>query len=209
MRADPRARLVAQLMRQPLGVGLQRRLGDVVGEIAGRRGDALLGAGVDDQARRALRQHPRRECLRRRRPRPRNSRRSARFQASRFSHGLPGLLPTPALFMRNETSPNFSYAASASFSSVVRPATRRRRQPSTSPSPPAAIAARSRIAGRAPAPSRSAITIFMPRAGERLGGGEPDAARAPVMTAVRPLARAGMLVVLGVMSDSSMLSRAL
>ena len=51
MRGDPAARRVAQLVLQRLGEGLHAGLGDVVGGVARRRGDALLGAGVDDEAR--------------------------------------------------------------------------------------------------------------------------------------------------------------
>jgi hypothetical protein len=48
-------------MMQPLGKGFQSRLGDVVGEIARRVGDPLLRAGIDDLARRPLRDHARQE----------------------------------------------------------------------------------------------------------------------------------------------------
>ena len=39
---------IAQLMLQCLGEHLHASLGRVVGRISGRRGDALLGAGIDD-----------------------------------------------------------------------------------------------------------------------------------------------------------------
>ncbi len=48
---------VAQLVLQRLGERLHAGLGDVVGGIARRRGDALLGAGVDDQPRPAALDH--------------------------------------------------------------------------------------------------------------------------------------------------------
>ena len=54
---------VAQLVLQRLGERLHAGLGDVVGGIARRRGDALLGAGVDDQPRPAALDHGGREHL--------------------------------------------------------------------------------------------------------------------------------------------------
>ncbi len=54
---------VAQRMLQALGEHLQPGLGDVVGGVAGRTGDTLLGAGIDDRRRCALRDHRRREAL--------------------------------------------------------------------------------------------------------------------------------------------------
>ena len=50
VRREPAAGDVAQLVLQRLGEHLHAGLGDVVGRIARRRGDALLGAGVDDEA---------------------------------------------------------------------------------------------------------------------------------------------------------------
>src|SRR2546429_5217577 len=50
MRADPAAVGVAQLMLQRLGKCLYAGLGGVVGGFARRRGDALLGSGIDDEA---------------------------------------------------------------------------------------------------------------------------------------------------------------
>src|SRR5207253_11025039 len=49
MRADPAARYVAQFVLQRLRLRFHAGLRDVVGGIAGRRRDALLGAGVDDE----------------------------------------------------------------------------------------------------------------------------------------------------------------
>ena len=60
---DARALLVAQAVRQRLGQHLHAGLADIVGGVARRAGDALLGAGIDDRAGRLLRQHGRREGL--------------------------------------------------------------------------------------------------------------------------------------------------
>jgi hypothetical protein len=57
MRADLAAFGVAQLMLQSLGKHLHPRLRRIVGGIAGRRGDALLRAGIDDQPRLAMLEH--------------------------------------------------------------------------------------------------------------------------------------------------------
>ena len=64
MRRDLAVRRVAQFVLQRLGERLHTGLGDIVGGIARRRGDALLGAGVDDQRGRPLRDHIRCEHLR-------------------------------------------------------------------------------------------------------------------------------------------------
>ena len=64
MGADPAAFRVAQFMLQRFGKGLHARLRDIVGGIAGRGGDALLRAGVDDQAGASAFDHARREHLR-------------------------------------------------------------------------------------------------------------------------------------------------
>jgi hypothetical protein len=53
----------AQLVRRRLGQHFHPGLADVVGGVARRRGDALLGAGVDDGGVGALRDHGRREGL--------------------------------------------------------------------------------------------------------------------------------------------------
>ena len=50
-------------MLQTFGEHLYAGLGDIVGGVARRTGDALLGAGVDDRPWRALRDHLRREGL--------------------------------------------------------------------------------------------------------------------------------------------------
>src|SRR4029453_13922553 len=63
MRRDTVALLVAQAVRQRLGQHLHTGLADIVGGVAGRAGDALFGAGVDDGAGRLLRQHGRAEDL--------------------------------------------------------------------------------------------------------------------------------------------------
>ena len=52
---------IAERVRQRLGLHLHPGLRDVVGRIARRRGDALLRAGIDDDRRRPLRHHRRRE----------------------------------------------------------------------------------------------------------------------------------------------------
>src|SRR5438876_8022257 len=64
MRADPAAFRVAQLVLQRLGKCLHAGLGDVVGGLARRRGDALLGSGIDDEAGPAALDHMRRKYLR-------------------------------------------------------------------------------------------------------------------------------------------------
>src|SRR4051812_38717467 len=64
MRRHLAIRRVAQLMLKRFSERLHTGLGDVVGRIARRRGDALLRAGVDDQCWPAARNHIRREHLR-------------------------------------------------------------------------------------------------------------------------------------------------
>ena len=59
-----RARRVAQFVLQRLGKGFHARFRNIVGGIAGRRGDALLRAGIDDEARPPARDHAGREDLR-------------------------------------------------------------------------------------------------------------------------------------------------
>ena len=54
---------VAQVVLEGLGEGLYPGLGDIVGGVAGRRRDALLGSGVDDQAGAAALDHLGREDL--------------------------------------------------------------------------------------------------------------------------------------------------
>lgn len=54
MRIDLAVLGVAQLVLQRLGEDLHARLRNIVGRISGRRGDALLGAGIDDQRRLAM-----------------------------------------------------------------------------------------------------------------------------------------------------------
>ena len=63
MGADATVLGVAQFVRQRLRHDLHARLGDIVGRISGRTGDALLGAGVDDRRRRPLADHLGRESL--------------------------------------------------------------------------------------------------------------------------------------------------
>ncbi len=63
MRRDLAPPGIAQLMRQRFRIGLHAGLRDIVGGIARRRGDALLGAGIDDQARTIPRDHVRSEGL--------------------------------------------------------------------------------------------------------------------------------------------------
>src|SRR5437879_9882575 len=55
---------VSQLVLQRFGESLHTRLRNIVGGIAGRGGDALLRAGVDDETRAAALNHARRENLR-------------------------------------------------------------------------------------------------------------------------------------------------
>ena len=57
MGADPAPGRVAQLVLQAFGQHLDAGLGDIVGRVARRTGDALLGARIDDRARRALGDH--------------------------------------------------------------------------------------------------------------------------------------------------------
>ena len=57
MGRDPAAFRVAQLVLQGLGERLHAGFGDVVGRIAGRGRDALLGSGVDDEPRFAMGDH--------------------------------------------------------------------------------------------------------------------------------------------------------
>ena len=52
------------MVLQSLGEHLHPRFGDVIGRIAGRRGDALFGAGIHDQSRQTAGNHARREDLR-------------------------------------------------------------------------------------------------------------------------------------------------
>ncbi len=55
MGADLAALGIAQFMLKRFGQRLHAGLGDIIGRVAGRRGDALLGAGVDDDRRLAMR----------------------------------------------------------------------------------------------------------------------------------------------------------
>src|SRR4051794_41882064 len=64
MRGDAATRSVAQLMLERFRKSFHAGLGDVVGGIAGRGGDALLRAGVDDEPRPAPRDHVGREDAR-------------------------------------------------------------------------------------------------------------------------------------------------
>ena len=61
MRRNGGASRVAQVVLQRLGKGFDAGLGNIIGRVAGRCGDALLGAGVDDQATFSMSQHPRPE----------------------------------------------------------------------------------------------------------------------------------------------------
>src|SRR5579859_3015268 len=64
MRADVIAFSVAQFVFEGFGESLHAGLRYIIGGIAGRRRDALLGAGVDDEPTFAALDHARRESLR-------------------------------------------------------------------------------------------------------------------------------------------------
>ena len=64
VRADLAAGRIPQLVLQRFGESLHAGLRHIVGGIAGRRGDALLGARVDDEARPPAFDHMRRKHLR-------------------------------------------------------------------------------------------------------------------------------------------------
>ena len=64
VRADPAAGRIPQLMLQRFGESFYAGLRHIVGGIAGRRGDALLGACVDDEAHPPAFDHMRRKHLR-------------------------------------------------------------------------------------------------------------------------------------------------
>src|SRR3984893_10687949 len=64
MRADLRPSRVSQLVLQSFGKRLHARLRDIIAGSAGRRREALLGAGVDDEARAPALDHAGRKNLR-------------------------------------------------------------------------------------------------------------------------------------------------
>ena len=64
MGADPPLRRVTQFVLQRFGKGLHAGFRHIVGGIAGRRRDALLGAGVDDEPGPPARDHAGGEHLR-------------------------------------------------------------------------------------------------------------------------------------------------
>src|SRR5437016_11388951 len=64
MRSDLAAGRVAQFVLQRFAERLHAGLGDIISGIAGRRGDALFGAGVDDEAGPSVLDHARRKHLR-------------------------------------------------------------------------------------------------------------------------------------------------
>ena len=136
---EPAVRRVAQLVLERLGEDLHAGLGDVVGRVARRGGDALLRAGVDDEARAGRA----RSCRARTPGMPWiTPHRLTASTRSQFSAGpkmpLPGWMP--ALFMRTSVPPKRSRTAASS----------RRRSSArltsvstvmTSPAPPGAAAA--------------------------------------------------------------------
>ena len=113
---------------------------------------------------------------------------SSCLQPARFSHGLPGLSPMPALFISSETGPKASKAASASrptssgFDTSV----------ATIIAPPFPATAETASAARSRrVPPISASTTFMPIAAKRRAAANPMPEAAPVMTATLPGASAG------------------
>ena len=197
MRRDLRAGLVAQRMRQPFSVGLQRGLGDVVAEIAGWRGDALLGAGVDDHRRRALRQHPSAEGLHAVHDAPEVDVDQLLPGVEIFPR-LAGIVADAGIVHQERNLAEFFVSLVGERRQIFRLATRRRRRRAPCrrrrqpPRPPLPRHRAPRPRGR-----RARHSCLAPA--RRLAVASPMPLAAPVMTAVRPRARAGMFVVSALM----------
>src|SRR5580692_3764402 len=114
-----------------------------------------------------------------------------RRQPSISSHGLPGLAPMPALFIRRLIAPNWIAAWSC------RSCTASKRETSTTAlstlSGEEIATTASRASSSAPS-CRSASMTFSPRAASVLAAARPMPLASPVITAVRPGSRAGWVM---------------
>ena len=157
----------------------------------GGRGDALLGAGVDDEARLADAEHGRREGLDAVDDAPEIDVEQPLPGIAVFP-GFSGSSPTPALFITSATPPKALCAFCASRSTSVRLGDIGGDGEHGILAP--AIVATARAAASKRAPPMSASTIFMPMAASRLAAARPMPLALPVMTATLPEARAGKAV---------------